>query len=107
MLKTLTVSNFALVDELEIQFGAGLTVIDLEDAVAAEDKETAREAALAVRDWAYGTRGLGALVSYIDPENARSIRLAERLGAMPDDGAPQPAHDPCLVYRHSASEVPR
>ncbi|TNF87776.1 MAG: DNA repair protein RecN, partial [Gammaproteobacteria bacterium] len=27
MLKTLTVSNFALVDELEIQFGAGLTVI--------------------------------------------------------------------------------
>ena len=27
MLKTLTVSNFALVDELEIQFGTGLTVI--------------------------------------------------------------------------------
>ncbi len=27
MLKTLTVSNFALVDELEIQFGSGLTVI--------------------------------------------------------------------------------
>ena len=27
MLKTLTVSNFALVDELEIQFGPGLTVI--------------------------------------------------------------------------------
>ncbi|MEM7702310.1 MAG: CoA ester lyase [Pseudomonadota bacterium] len=36
--------------------GAGLTVIDLEDAVAAEDKETAREAALtyvaeAPKDW--------------------------------------------------------
>ena len=34
------------------------------------------------------TRGLTTLVSYIDPDNRRSIRLAERMGARRDTVAP-------------------
>jgi RimJ/RimL family protein N-acetyltransferase len=68
----------------------------------AEGKGYAFEAAVAMRDWAFQVRKMETLVSYIGPDNARSIRLAERLGATLDEHArPQ---DPCdLVYRH----VPR
>lgn len=59
----------------------------------------ATEAAIALRDWAFGTRGLETLVSYFDPANARSIAIAERLGATRDDTAPK--QDPeDLVHRH-------
>ena len=49
--------------------------------------------------------GLGgpALVSYIHPRNARSIALAERLGAARAPGAAPPAFEVdvgTLVYRH-------
>jgi RimJ/RimL family protein N-acetyltransferase len=40
----------------------------------------ATEAALACRDWALGERGLTRLVSVIAPENAASIRVAEKIG---------------------------
>jgi RimJ/RimL family protein N-acetyltransferase len=66
----------------------------------AEGRGIAAEAARALRDWAYAEKGWTTLVSYIDPENARSIRLAERLGAHLDPEAPHPEDDPCLVYRH-------
>jgi RimJ/RimL family protein N-acetyltransferase len=70
----------------------------------AEGKGLAYEAALAVRAWAYGTRGLPTLVSYIDARNSRSIRLAERLGAVRDPGAP--SCDPgALVWRHPAPDA--
>ena len=39
------------------------------------------EAAIAVREWAATEKGLGPLVSYIDPANAQSQRVAQRLGA--------------------------
>ena len=42
------------------------------------------EAAFALRDWAYTNAGLDTLDSYVDRENAASIRLAEKLGAAPD-----------------------
>jgi RimJ/RimL family protein N-acetyltransferase len=48
----------------------------------AEGQGYATEAARALRDHAVGPLGLATLVSYIDPENPRSIRLAERLGAV-------------------------
>ncbi|MEL7026999.1 MAG: GNAT family N-acetyltransferase, partial [Pseudomonadota bacterium] len=48
--------------------------------------------------------GLSTLVSYIDPENARSIALAERLGAVRDDEAEKPEDNP-LVYRHPTPEA--
>lgn len=65
-----------------------------------EGRGYALEAARTARDFGYGQAGLPSLVSYIDPENARSIRLAERLGAVRDPGAATPNGDPCLVFRH-------
>jgi RimJ/RimL family protein N-acetyltransferase len=67
----------------------------------AEGRGFAREAALALRAWAYAARGFTTLVSYIDARNARSIRLAERLGARldPDADAGEPG---VVVYRHPA-----
>ena len=60
----------------------------------------ATEAAAAMRDWAFAVRGLPTLVSYFDPENSRSIAIAERLGAVRDDAAPK--QDPeDVVYRHN------
>lgn len=68
---------------------------------AAEGKGYVREAAMAARAYAYETLGWETVVSYIDPENIRSIALAERLGAVRDDSAAIPDSDkPCLVYRH-------
>ena len=68
-----------------------------------EGKGVAHEAVLAARDWAFRTLGWSTAVSYIDPENARSIRLAERLGATRDDAARHGFGDqPCLIYRHPA-----
>ncbi len=64
-----------------------------------EGRGYAYEAANAVLDWAFLTRDFRTLVSYIDPKNARSIKLAERLGASRDPNA-KAAHDGDLVYRH-------
>lgn len=50
---------------------------------AAEGQGLTAEAAAAVRDWARG-QGMTSLVSYVDPENLRSVRLATRLGAVRD-----------------------
>jgi RimJ/RimL family protein N-acetyltransferase len=66
-----------------------------------ECRGLACEAAVAARAWTWDTLGLASLVSYIDPGNARSIRLAERLGARLDRSAAK--SDPeDLVYRHEA-----
>ena len=65
----------------------------------AEGRGYMSEAAAALRDWAFGPRGLTTLVSYIDADNSRSCRLAERLGArLEPDAARVDAGD--LVYRH-------
>lgn len=67
--------------------------------IGAEGRGYAYEAAVALRDWAFRERKVETLVSYIGPENSRSIRLAERLGATLDEKArPQDPGD--LVYRH-------
>lgn len=58
------------------------------------------EAASRARDFAFRTLGWDTLVSYIDPENIRSIQLAERLGATRDPDAATPGGEQCLVYRH-------
>ncbi|MEO1536651.1 MAG: GNAT family N-acetyltransferase [Pseudomonadota bacterium] len=64
-----------------------------------EGKGFAYEAASAVLDWAFGPRGIPTLVSYIDRDNARSIALAERLGAARDDAAAK-SHPADVVFRH-------
>jgi RimJ/RimL family protein N-acetyltransferase len=66
----------------------------------AEGKGIAFEAVSATRDYAFRNLGFATLVSYIMPGNARSIRLAERLGASRDEDADYPGDDLCLVYRH-------
>jgi RimJ/RimL family protein N-acetyltransferase len=45
----------------------------------------ATEAARAVRQWVYDEREVERLISLIDPENTRSIRVAEKLGAEPGE----------------------
>lgn len=40
------------------------------------------EAAAAARDWAFAQHGMERLASFILPDNARSIRVAETLGAV-------------------------
>lgn len=60
----------------------------------------ATEAARAFRDWATWSLGLPSLVSYVDPGNAASIAVAERLGAVRDARADRPDPDD-LVYRHA------
>lgn len=40
----------------------------------------ATEAAIALRDWAFDERGLGRLISLINPANVRSIGVAKRVG---------------------------
>ena len=68
----------------------------------AEGHGYGKEAATALRSWAFDMLGLETLVSYIEPENIRSRALAERLGVVPDEHAPRP--DPTdLVYRHTKS----
>jgi RimJ/RimL family protein N-acetyltransferase len=72
-------------------------------APAAEGKGLAFEAATAARAYAWNALGWNSAVSYIDPDNARSIRLAERMGAVPD-GNPVPEGE-SLTYLHPAPEA--
>jgi RimJ/RimL family protein N-acetyltransferase len=71
-----------------------------------EGQGFAHEAALAVRDHAFGTLGWTSAVSYIDPANTRSQALAARLGARRDPAAPNPYGDATQVWRHPAPGVP-
>ncbi|MQQ08624.1 GNAT family N-acetyltransferase [Epibacterium sp. SM1979] len=67
----------------------------------AAGKGYALEATNAARHYFYETMGWQTAVSYIDPKNLDSIRLAERLGATKDhDAATVDGHD--AVYRHPA-----
>ncbi|MGI3170089.1 GNAT family N-acetyltransferase [Pseudooceanicola sp. C21-150M6] len=67
-----------------------------------EGQGLAFRAATMARDWAVADRPDAPLVSYIHRDNARSIALAERLGAHRDDTAE--AHDADdLVYRHRSA----
>ncbi|RCK46711.1 GNAT family N-acetyltransferase [Thalassospira profundimaris] len=67
----------------------------------AEGRGIATEAAIAMRAWAFGVRKLTTLVSYITPDNHRSIGLARRLGAVLDHDAQRPDPED-LVFRHQA-----
>jgi RimJ/RimL family protein N-acetyltransferase len=65
-----------------------------------EGKGYAFEAAKLARAYAFDTLKFETLVSFIDPDNARSIRLAQKLGAVLDPDAATPNNEACLVYRH-------
>src|SRR5439155_11641904 len=62
----------------------------------------ATEAAAAIRDWAYECRSIDLLVSLISPDNVRSQRVAERLGAKPTETVtPAHAKKKTVVWRHT------
>ncbi|KZY32159.1 GNAT family acetyltransferase [Roseovarius sp. HI0049] len=66
-------------------------------------KGYALEATHRVRKYLYADLGWDGAVSYIDPKNLDSIRLAERLGAVRDpDAATIDGND--TVYRHPSPE---
>ncbi len=64
-----------------------------------EGQGFATEAALALRDWALGPRGLPTLVSYIDARNPASAAVAQRLGGLLDAAAATPDGLKTKVYR--------
>ena len=61
----------------------------------------ATEAATAIRDWAQQRRQIDRLVSLITPDNVRSQRVAERLGAVPTEIiTPADSKRTAVVWRH-------
>ncbi len=70
-----------------------------------EGRGYAAEAARAARDWAYTTLGLDTLVSHIDAENTRSIRLAQHLGAAPDGVHTYDHGAQVTIWRHPGPDA--
>lgn len=66
----------------------------------AEGRGVAHECAKAARAHAYGTLGWQTAVSMIDPANARSIRLAERLGCACEGVFEHSRLGPMQIWRH-------
>ena len=61
----------------------------------------ATEAAAAIRSWAYEFRAIDRLVSLISPDNMRSQRVAERLGAIPGEAVtPADSGRQTVVWTH-------
>ena len=64
----------------------------------------ATEAAAAIRSWAYEFRAINRLVSLISPDNMRSQRVAERLGAIAGDAVtPADSGRQAVVWKHPPS----
>ncbi len=66
----------------------------------AEGRGVAYEAALAARAHAYDTLGWTTAVSMIDPGNARSVRLAQRLGCRHEGLFTHSRLGPMQIWRH-------
>jgi RimJ/RimL family protein N-acetyltransferase len=60
----------------------------------------ATEAAGEARRWAREELGIERLVSLIDPDNVRSIRVAEKLGAKPAEQVDLDGGHPAVVWLH-------
>jgi RimJ/RimL family protein N-acetyltransferase len=66
----------------------------------------ATEAAAAIRDWAYEFSAIDRLVSLISPDNIRSQRVAERLGAIAADAVtPADSGRRTVVWKHPPREA--
>jgi RimJ/RimL family protein N-acetyltransferase len=62
-------------------------------------KGLAREAALAVRDEAYGRVGAPSVIARIQPANAASLRVAESIGLAPESHSTGRGGEPIVVLR--------
>lgn len=65
-----------------------------------EGQGFATEAAAALLQWAFHTRGLDTVVSYIDPANTSSANVARRLGGQIDRDAATPGGEGTDVWRY-------
>ena len=74
---------------------------------AAEGKGIAQEAAEATRNHAYNTLGWTRIVSLIMQDNARSVRLAKRMGCRKDGVFEHPDHGALDIWVHPAPEALR
>ncbi len=72
---------------------------------SAEGRGIACEAAMAARDFVYRTLGWSRIVSLIMPDNARSIRLAERMNAQRDGHFDHPAYGRLDIWIHAMPEA--
>ena len=72
---------------------------------AGEGKGYAYEAAKASRAWAYETLGLERLISLVDPENARSVALAKRLGCVEGGTYIHETHGTLFYWIHPGPEA--
>lgn len=70
-------------------------------------KGYAVEAGRAMLQYTFATTRLASIVSYIGAQNAASIRVAEKLGAIRDDTAKAPEDDGTIVYRHTRNSLQR
>jgi RimJ/RimL family protein N-acetyltransferase len=65
----------------------------------------ATEGAAAIRDWVYACRHVDRLVSLITPDNVRSQRVAERLGATPiATVTPEDSRRTAVVWSHQRTD---
>ena len=71
----------------------------------AEGRGIAHEAALAARDFAFQALGFDTIVSYIDPDNNRSSKVAQRLGGSRDAKAEAKLGNGMHIYRYPKSEA--
>ncbi|MGI9393986.1 MAG: GNAT family N-acetyltransferase [Boseongicola sp.] len=71
----------------------------------AEGHGIAYEAARAARDYAFDALGFKTIVSYIDPENTRSSKVAQRLGGDRDENAEAAIGDRMHIYRYPKPEA--
>lgn len=69
-------------------------------APTAQGRGLATEAARAARAFAYRTLSLTTLVSFIDPQNRPSQRVAERLGCVKEEGLFDLRGSPVETWRH-------
>lgn len=60
----------------------------------------ASEAVIATRNHLFADCGWTTAISYIAPDNTRSLAFAERLGAYNDENAETPAGLRCFAFRH-------
>ncbi len=70
----------------------------------AEGKGYAFEAARLARDYAYQTLGWPTAASFVNPENTRSVALAEKLGCRPDGAFNHDVLGPMHIWRHPSPE---
>lgn len=72
---------------------------------AGEGRGIAYEAACKSREYAYRTLGWTTAISVIDPDNDRSIVLAERMGCTRDPDWEHPTHGTLTIWRHPGPEA--